>query len=164
MTHYKAVKISAYATVSWDAMWSHCLQLFMSQSTNITYRSVDIMTGMGVTCSFVAKILNICQYHLSVCLSDTMQMFKVRFETPGGVQGSGVCAAKKQWNQWHWAKCRERGQRASLLWLGGFKFLPVSMSHLQWHIDHMDLYNVTAARVADKATGCWHCLHRHVPC
>lgn len=57
------------------------------------------MTGMAVTCSFVANILNICQYQLSVLLSDILQMFKVRLETPGGVQGSDVCAATKQWNQ-----------------------------------------------------------------
>lgn len=53
------------------------------------------MTGMAVTCPFVANNLNICQYQLSVLVSDTFQMFKVRLETPGGVQGSGVCAAKK---------------------------------------------------------------------
>lgn len=57
------------------------------------------MTGTGATRSFVASILNICQYQLSVRLSDTLQIFKVRFETLGGLQGSGVCAAKKQWNQ-----------------------------------------------------------------
>lgn len=42
------------------------------------------MTGMAVTCSFVANVLNSCQYQLSVLLSDTLQMFKVRLETPGG--------------------------------------------------------------------------------
>lgn len=57
------------------------------------------MTRTGATRSFVASILNICQYQLSVLLSDTLQTFKVRFETLGGLQGSGVCAAKKQWNQ-----------------------------------------------------------------
>lgn len=56
------------------------------------------MTG-AATCSFVANILNFCQYQLSVHLSDTLQIFKVRFETLRGLQGSGVCAAKKQWNQ-----------------------------------------------------------------
>lgn len=73
--------------------------LYVQVYTNASYGSVNAMTGTGATWSFVANILNICQYHLSACLSDTLQIFKVRFETLGGLQGSGVCSAKKQWNQ-----------------------------------------------------------------
>lgn len=139
-----------------------CAQVY----TYATYGSGNIMTGTGAPRSFVASILNICQYQLTVRLSDTLQMFKVRFETPRGLQGSGVCAAKKQWNQWHGAKWREvrAPPYCDLVALNSSLFL-CHLGHISRALDHMDLCDVTASRVADedKATGCWKCIHRHVP-
>lgn len=106
--------------------------------TYASYGSVNTMTGSGATCSFVANILNICQYQLSVRLSDTLLIFKVRFETLGGLQGSGVCGAKKQWNQWQRAKWREVRvpPYCDLVALNSSLFLCHFVSHLQWHRSH----------------------------
>lgn len=126
------------ATLSWDKMQSQFFNSHAQDYTDASYGSINTMTGTGATWPFVANILNICQYQLSVHLSDTLQIFKVRFETPGGLQGSGVCAAKKQWNQWHGAKWREvrAPPYCDLVALNSSLFLSRSVSHLQRHRSH----------------------------
>lgn len=88
-----------------NKVWSHS-NFYLQVYKRASHGSVNIMTRMAGRCPFVANILSICPYQLSVLLSDTLLMFKVRLETPGGFQGSDVCTAAKQWNRWHRAKWR----------------------------------------------------------
>lgn len=105
----KHVKISFYTNAALGGNIKSLQLLF----TSLQARSPWEREHNG--CSFVASVLNICQYQLSVLLSDTLQMFKVRLETPWGWGSRIRCLHSQKTVESMTQSQTKRGQSASLL-------------------------------------------------